>query len=160
MISKKIAYREAFNRFDANKDGFLSLTEFSQGIEKIIALSVPVKEKMFGLMDKNGIGLVDYPSFLEVINLSSASKLSKAHLNDNFDWETGVIEQIKQWVAKERITIEEAFKCFDKDFDGYVSKDDLRWALANVLKLKEEEIYPTKLDRLFRLLDFYKTGQI
>ena len=81
MISKKIAYREAFNRFDANKDGFLSLTEFSQGIEKIIALSVPVKEKMFGLMDKNGIGLVDYPSFLEVINLSSASKLSKAHLN-------------------------------------------------------------------------------
>ena len=113
---------------------------------------------MFGLMDKNGIGLVDYPSFLEVINLSSANKLSKAHLNDNFDWENGVIEQIKQWVAKERITIEEAFKCFDKDFDGYVSKDDLRWALANVLKLKEEEIYPTKLDRLFRLLDFYKTG--
>ena len=97
---------------------------------------------------------------MEVINLSSASKLSKAHLNDNFDWENGVIEQIKQWVAKERITIEEAFKCFDKDFDGYVSKDDLRWALANVLKLKEEEIYPTKLDRLFRLLDFYKTGQI
>lgn len=28
MINQKIAYREAFNRFDANKDGFLSLNEF------------------------------------------------------------------------------------------------------------------------------------
>ena len=111
-------------------------------------------------MDKNSIGLVDYPSFLEVINLSSANKLSKGHMNDNFDWENGVIDQIKQWVARDRITIEEGFKSFDKDFDGYVNKDDLRWGLVNILKVKEEEIYPTKLDRLFRLLDFYKTGQI
>jgi hypothetical protein len=53
---------------------------------------VPVKEKMFGLMDKNSIGLVDYPSFLEVINLSSANKLKKGQFNDNFDWENGIID--------------------------------------------------------------------
>jgi len=53
LIDKKIAYREAFNRFDQNKDGFLSLTEFSQGIDKVLTLSVPVKEKLFALMDKN-----------------------------------------------------------------------------------------------------------
>lgn len=29
LIDKKIANREAFNRFDENKDGFLSLSEFS-----------------------------------------------------------------------------------------------------------------------------------
>ncbi len=29
LINKKIAYREAFNRFDQNKDGFLSFSEFS-----------------------------------------------------------------------------------------------------------------------------------
>ena len=29
LVGQKIAYREAFNRFDANKDGFLSFTEFS-----------------------------------------------------------------------------------------------------------------------------------
>jgi hypothetical protein len=39
-----------------------------------------------------------------------------------------------------------------------VSKADLKWALVHILKVKEEEIFPTKLDRLFRLLDFYKTG--
>jgi Ca2+-binding EF-hand superfamily protein len=29
LINKKIAYKEAFNRFDGNKDGFLSFAEFS-----------------------------------------------------------------------------------------------------------------------------------
>jgi len=111
-------------------------------------------------MDKNEIGLVDYPNFLEVINLSSTNKLKKGVFNDNFDWENDIIEQIKTWVITERITVEEAFKSFDKDFDGHVSKQDLRWSLCNILKVKEEEIFPTKLDRLFRLMDFYKTGQI
>ena len=50
-------------------------------------------------MDKNEIGLVDYPNFLEIINLSSAYKLSKnGAFNDNFDWENDVIEQIKRWI--------------------------------------------------------------
>lgn len=56
--------------------------------------------------------------------------------------------------------MEEAFKCFDKDFDGYISKDDLKWALVNILEVKAEQIYPTKVDRLYRLMDFYKTGKI
>lgn len=112
-------------------------------------------------MDKNEIGLVDYPNFLEVINLSSAYKLNKnGGLNDNFDWENDVIEQIKRWIQTERITVEEGFKCFDKDFDGFINKQDLRWGLINILKIKEEEILPTKVDRLFRLIDFYKTGNI
>jgi Ca2+-binding EF-hand superfamily protein len=92
MVSQKVAYREAFNRFDTNKDGFLSFSEFSEGIDKILTLSAPIKEKVFSLMDMNKIGLVDYPHFLEVIQLSSAKKLSKGDGGDNFDWEEGVIE--------------------------------------------------------------------
>jgi len=42
-------------------------------------------------MDKNEIGLVDYPNFLEIINISPANKISKKS-NDNFDWENDVIE--------------------------------------------------------------------
>jgi hypothetical protein len=61
-------------------------------------LSAPIKEKVFAMMDMNKIGLVDYPHFLEVIQLSSAKKLSKGDGGDNFDWEEGVIEQIKQWI--------------------------------------------------------------
>lgn len=60
-----------------------------------MTLSEPVKEKLFALMDKNEIGLVDYPNFLEVIQLSSANKLKQGNLNDNFDWENGIIDKIR-----------------------------------------------------------------
>ncbi len=43
-------------------------------------------------MDKNQIGLVDYPNFLEIIQMSPANKINKAKFNDNFDWENDVIE--------------------------------------------------------------------
>ncbi len=69
-----------------------------------------------------------------------------------------MVDKIKAWIVKEKITIDEAFKCFDRDFDGFIKKDDLKWGIINILKFKDDEILPTKLDRLFRLMDFYKTG--
>ncbi len=41
---------------------------------------------------------------------------------------------------QQRITVEEAFKCFDRDFDGVVNKNDLQWAIVNVLYVKAEEV--------------------
>ena len=44
-------------------------------------------------MDHNEIGLVDYPNFLKIINLSSANRLNnKGAMHDTFDWEYDVID--------------------------------------------------------------------
>ena len=110
-------------------------------------------------MDKQQIGLVDYPSFLQVIEISSAKPIQSSGLSDNFDWEQGVIEKLKNWILQKRITLEEAFKSFDCDFDGKISKQDLKKAMIDVLSIPEEEIYQTRLERLFRLMDFYRTGR-
>lgn len=61
-----------------------------------MTLSVPIKEKLFAIMDKHKIGLIDYPNFLEVIQLSTANmkKIGAVH-EDNFDWENGIIDQIQ-----------------------------------------------------------------
>ena len=133
LTNKKISYREAFNRFDSNGDGFLCFQELATGLDNIIKLSQPVKEKLFALMDGNKIGMVDYPNFLEVIQRSTATTM-KQKVNDSFDWEMGIITKIKEWIQKERITVEEAFKNFDHDFDGIVSKEDLKWGLINIIK--------------------------
>lgn len=160
LETQRIANREAFNRFDGNSDGFLSFSEFSEGLDKVIVLSGPVKEKLFALMDKQGMGLVDYPNFLEVLLISTASKASKANVEDNFNWEADVLEQLRNWIAREKITAEEAFKCMDADFDGIINKVDLKQSLITILKIKPETIVATKLDRLLRLMDFYKVGGV
>jgi hypothetical protein len=101
--------------------------------------------------------LINYEQFLDVLRLQ---QIDKQALEDNFDWESGVIIQIKNWIVKQRITVEEAFKCFDRDFDGFISKDDLRHSLSEILEINPALVQPTKLDRLYKLLDFFKTGLI
>jgi hypothetical protein len=43
-------------------------------------------------MDKGSIGLINYQQFLDVLRLQ---QIEKQALEDNFDWENGVISQIK-----------------------------------------------------------------
>ena len=52
------------------------------------------------------------------------------------------------------------FKCLDNDFDGKIDKNDLRWILLNLLNYNREEITSVRLDRIYRILDTFKTGSI
>ena len=49
---------------------------------------------------------------------------------------------------------------FDFDFDGLVSKSDMQKALIELLNVRPENINDTRLNRLFRLLSFFKTEHI
>lgn len=90
-------------------------------------------------MDVNSIGMVDYESFLEVMNLKSVSKL-KHQVPDTFNWEEGIIEKLRLYIIEQGITTEEAFRAFDWDFDGKINKGDLKWVLINLLKVDEQTI--------------------
>lgn len=60
--------------FDTNGDGFVSFVEFSNGMDKIIELSQPIKEKLFAMMDKSKMGLVDKETFIQVIQMTGATR--------------------------------------------------------------------------------------
>lgn len=49
-------------------------------------------------------------------------------------------------------------KNLDRDFDGYLNLNDLKWILINILGVKD--IKSTKLERMFRLLDYNKSERI
>jgi len=89
-------------------------------------MSQPVLEQLFAVIDKKQIGLIDYESFLEVL---SKGRFETSKIRDNFDWENSMIRKIKDWIQTKGLTVEEAFKCFDMNFDGYVTKDDLNKSL-------------------------------
>lgn len=52
--------------FDTDKDNMVSLAEFQRGLAGVISLSGHIVEQLYSLLDKNGIGLVNYEQFLEV----------------------------------------------------------------------------------------------
>lgn len=108
-------------------------------------------------MDHKKIGLISYQEFLDVLK---DKKLDPPRIVDSFDWEQGIVTKIKEWIRNKSLTVEDAFKCFDQDFDGYVSKIDLKKSIETLLGIPSEEIVVTKVDRLFRLMDFFKQGSI
>jgi hypothetical protein len=48
----------------------------------------------------------------------------------------------------------------DIDFDGELSKEDIKEFLLKVLKMPELEVTQPRLERLFKLFDHFKRGHI
>jgi Ca2+-binding EF-hand superfamily protein len=160
LVQKGISMKELFRRLDTNENGLVTFVEFSDNLDDIIKLSPTLKEQLFAIMDINNIGMVDYQQFLEVMKRTAVS-VKPVRVDDTFAWEEDIVQKMKDWIVKENITIEEAFKAFDRDFDGYIGLQDLKWVLTNILKEDDSKPIPlSKLQRLFKLLDFYKTGHI
>ncbi|OMJ84015.1 hypothetical protein SteCoe_14938 [Stentor coeruleus] len=157
LTQKKIGYQEVFNMFDSERNGLISCKEFCEGLDRIMEISPPVKIALFNYFDKKNMGLVDFETFNDILKFND---LKNIQANDTWDWENGTMEKIRTWIVMENVSIEEAFRAFDKDFDGIMSKEDLKKALVGVLKLKEQELSPLKIDRVYKLFDIYKRDTV
>jgi len=159
MESLKLTNYELFAKLDANEDGFATIDEFCVELEKIIPLPRPITEGFFAYIDKQKIGVLDLESFLKVMKKSIYVKERK-EIEDNFDWPINMIKRIQAYFEDRGVTKEDAFKMVDGDFDGNISKPDLKKFLIKIMSIPAEEVTDPRLDRLFKLLDRYKRGTI
>lgn len=58
----------------------------------------------------------------------------------------------------EKLTIEDAFRVMDKDFDGFIGKKDIEAFLLEVLHVTPKDITNDKINRIYKLLDEFKRG--
>ena len=157
-MEEGISSREAFHQYDKNKDGFLSFAELNDGLDSLTDISQFLKEKLFAMMDIHSTGLIPIEGFVGILEEGKIAKGGSK--TDGFEWENEIIQKMKGWVQERGMSSEEAFKNFDVDFDGFIGKDDLRNSLLELIKIPAEQLQKSRLDRLFRLLDQYKTNTI
>ncbi|CAF3951238.1 unnamed protein product [Rotaria magnacalcarata] len=100
--------RQAFDLFDADGSGDLSLIELKKAL---VALGVTVSDRearqMFAAIDLDKNGLIEFHEFAEVIADSYFKKLTRAE-------------------------IVEAFRRFDHNHDGYIEADELKAILTKL----------------------------
>ncbi|CDW87512.1 ef hand family protein [Stylonychia lemnae] len=153
---------QGFQKLDINQTGLISYPVFSEQIDKFSTLSEAIKEKLFAQMDHLKTGLISSEQFCDLFNKSITVLRDpiQTHIADTFDWEQTVIKEIKQWIVEKNYSSTEAFKIIDQDFDGNISIEDLKGFLLQVMKLENEDIQNTKLNRLYKILDISKTDKI
>ena len=147
-----------FDSFDIDKDGMLTLAEFTDGVSLLMGLSPLIVAKIFGAMDVLKIGMIDFEKFKKVLEAKGAGQLPRAleQPESGFEWQEDVVKAIKNYVKKENLQVQDAFRFFDQDFDGVISKKDMKTSLEKLVGLNPARITEPRLDRLFRLLSFYK----
>lgn len=115
-------------------------------------------------MDRLKIGMFTYQEFKKVINADEVGlrllDMERHGAEDSFDWEQSMIRRILDWILNQRLSLGEAFKLLDTDFDGVLTIRDLAAFLRDTLNLDTTNTYRVKLERLFRILDLSKTGRI
>ena len=139
LLLKGIKIKDFFKMLDSDQDGFITITEMQLNIQKVLELSKEAVDCLFKFMDKQTVGLIPYSVFAKCMNKSIVNKTSEGP-EDNFDWEYEILFKIRNWVHKENLTVEEAFRAIDKDFDGFISKTDIQNYLKEVLKFEDKEI--------------------
>jgi len=99
---------EIFAAMDKNNDGMLSKEEISDGYEEHFGIPIDDEEldKIFSAIDTDGSGAIDYSEFL------------MATMNE------------QQLMSKEKL--KQAFRMFDKDNSGTISRDEIKEALGNL----------------------------
>ena len=124
LDERELALRDAFDKFDSNKDGYIDKEELAQLLMQYLELEQPPTEvqlaRIMAKVDLNQNGRIEFHEF----KIMMAEKAG-----DN-----------------RYLTI---FNTFDKDQDGYITRDELGEVLKEVHpETKEEEV-----DAIMRSLD-------
>jgi Ca2+-binding EF-hand superfamily protein len=74
LTRKKISLIEAFKLIDSDSDGFVTVSEFEVGIDKIVKLSARAKQALFAYLDNLKIGMFDSERFSSVMSRITLEK--------------------------------------------------------------------------------------
>merc|ERR1711972_763946 len=100
------ALRETFMQLDGNGDGKLTVNEVKEGIQKAGLKEIPADlQQIMEDVDSDGSGVIDYTEFL------AATLDKKIYMQEDVCWQ--------------------AFKMFDKNNDGNISKEELKQVLGD-----------------------------
>ena len=121
--------KENFQKIDTNGDGMLSLDEVKKAIcqNSNSAISLSNVEQIFKSIDTDNSGSIDYTEFI------AASLDKNVYLQEN--------------------KLYEAFKLFDVDGSGKISKEEIAYILGTGKKSSE-------IDKLFKKYDTNNDGEI
>ncbi|XP_069114939.1 calmodulin-like [Argopecten irradians] len=125
-------FKEAFNLFDKDGNGAITVEELGTVMRSLGQTPTEAElQDMINEVDANENGTLDFSEFL-----------------------TMMTRQMKDTDSEEELKV--AFRAFDKDGNGFISKDELRHVMTNLGERLTEE----QADEMIREADIDGDGQV
>lgn len=124
--------KQTFHVLDKNRDGTLTSTEIKEGMSKHKVSMPPDFEEALGMLDTDGSGCIDYTEFI------AATLTTKQYLKKEVVWS--------------------AFRTFDKDGDGKITKAELRAILKDDKQTASQ--LDSQIESMMAEADLDNDGQI
>ena len=81
-LTTKLSAKDLFDKYDIDKSGKISLTEFQNMLPDLgIHLSIPKQIEYFRLWDKDGNGQIDYEEFKVALFICDTEEVNHAGFN-------------------------------------------------------------------------------
>lgn len=129
---------EFYKLLDNNLDGFVTIDEWKSRLDQVQKYSEEIKDGLFAFIDKDKIGMIDYKTFLKTLKYATqigeiVFDDEKEKEEDEWAWGQKQLQLMKEWFQRESISVEDAFRVIDHDFDGFIKKNDIDHFIKNVL---------------------------
>ncbi|XP_042400121.1 calmodulin-like isoform X1 [Zingiber officinale] len=127
-----VEFHETFCLFDRDGDGCISLGELSTIINSLgLRPTKDELQEMISEVDADGSGAIEFEEFLNLM-----------------------VRKMKESDSEEEL--KEAFKVFDKDQNGFISKNELK----NVMMSLGEKLTDEEVDQMIKEADLDGDGQV
>ncbi|KAK2497698.1 hypothetical protein MC885_012308 [Smutsia gigantea] len=125
-------FKEAFSKFDKDGDGTITTQELG-AVMQALGKDLPEAElkEIIGKVDTDADGVISFPEFLEEM-----------------------VRRMRAWRKKQ--DLQEVFRVFDVDGNGYISVDELKQVMAKL----GEELSQEVLEAMIHEADVDQDGQV
>ena len=158
MKKKNITEVGLFYKLDEDKDGFITNYEFNKNISNYADLSPIYKDKIFNYLDYYHNGLVDLETFLFRFKEFKSYEIL---IRNNNQIEKVILEELSKWIIENKqLNASQIFGILDKDCDGLISIDDLKFFINDTLSISDIEFNEFKLERIMQNISLTKNKNI
>ncbi|XP_035523570.1 serine/threonine-protein phosphatase with EF-hands 2-like [Morone saxatilis] len=137
----------AFQEFDPNNTGLISLSHWASATERVLNLGLPWRVLRPQLVSSTRYGMVDYQQWIRELSITEP----KLEISDNSILET---------MYKNHSNLETIFRIIDTDHSGLISFEEFRQTWKLLSSHLKTEISDKAIADLAQSIDFNKDGSI
>ncbi|XP_008324463.1 serine/threonine-protein phosphatase with EF-hands 2 [Cynoglossus semilaevis] len=137
----------AFQEFDPNHTGMVSLRDWASATESVLKLGLPWRVLRPQLVSSTCSGMVDYQQWIRELTITKPN----LEISD-----TSILETM----YKNHSNLETIFRIIDTDHSGSISLEEFRQTWKLLCSHIQTEISDDAIDDLAKCIDFNKDGSI